>query len=432
VGQTIMNFIKAFLSAAMLCIPLYVAAAQQEQLLDKVVAVVDEDVVLLSQLQEETADIKQRLRERKIPIPAEDELKKQVLDRLIIQTLQLSEARRRGITVDDLMLNDAVRKIATQKKMTLEQFKRHLESQGDDYRKFREDLRNEMIITRLSQMAVSGRTVVTEQEIDDYLANMHGRNEDLEYLISHIQIAIPEAAGPEQIQTAATEADEIHKKLQAGTDFGQLAIAHSDGRQALEGGDLGWLKLSQMPGDFVKYISSLRINQFSKPFRTPQGFHILLLRDSKGIKRHVVNQVRARHILLKPNMLLTDQEARAKLANIRKQILNGADFGALAKQFSEDPGSAEKMGDLGWAAPNIFAPEFRQALAELQINKISEPFQTTYGWHIVQLLERRNYDHTPEYQREQAYQAIYTRKAVLEEDLWLRRLRSEAFVDYRL
>jgi peptidyl-prolyl cis-trans isomerase SurA len=379
-------------------------------------------VVLLSQLQEEMAVIKQRLREKKIPGPAEDELKKQVLDHLIIQTLQLSEAKRRGITVDDLMLNDSVRKLAAQKKMTLEQFKRYLESQGVDYRKFREDLRNEMTINRLSQMAVSGRVVVTDQEIDDYLANMHGRNEDLEYLVSHIQISIPEAAGPEQIQTAAAEADAIHKKLQAGTDFGQLAIAHSDGRQALEGGDLGWLKLSQMPSDFVKHVGSLRINQFSKPFRTPQGFHIVLLRDSKGIKRHVVKQVRARHILLKPNMLLTDQEARAKLAHIRKQALNGGDFGALAKQFSEDSGSAEKMGDLGWASPDIYAPEFRQALAELQINQISEPFQTSFGWHIAQLLERRNYDNTPQYQREQAHQAIFKRKAVLE----------EAFVDYRL
>jgi peptidyl-prolyl cis-trans isomerase SurA len=428
----IMNSIKTLASILLLCVPLFAGAAPQEQMLDRVIAVVDEDVVLLSQLEEEMNVIKQRLRDKKIKIPADAELRKQVLDHLILQTLQLSEAKNRGITIDDLMLNEAVRRLANQKKMTLEQYKRHLESQGTDYRKFREDLRNEIAITRLAQMAVSGRAVVTEQEIDDYLANMHGQDQNIEYLVSHIQISIPEAAGPEAIQAAQAEANEVHKKLENGTDFSQMAIAHSDGRQALDGGELGWLKLSQMPADFVKHISALRINQFSKPFRTPQGFHILLLRDSKGIKRHVVKQVHARHILIKPDILLNDEQARAKLADLRKQILNGADFGVLAKQFSDDPGSAEKDGDLGWASPETYVPQFSDALEKLQLNKISEPFQTTHGWHIVQLLGRRNYDNTPQYQRDQARVAIFQRKAVLEEDLWLRRLRSEAFVDYRL
>lgn len=406
-------------------------AAYAQQYLDRVAAVVNEGIVLESELQEEYFNIVQYLRANQIEMPPPDVLKKQVLDKLIIEHLQLQEAERYGLEVDDTTLNDALRQIASRNNLSLEEFRKVLLSEGKDYLEYREQIRREITLTQLTQSLVNSRVVVSEAEIDDYLANSQNAN-DSEYLISQIQISLPEAATPEVIQQAEAKANAIFEKLRGGADFAQLAIAESDGRNALEGGDLGWNRLNALPTRFTKAILELKVGEFSRPVRTPRGFHILLLRETKGIERHIVKQVRARHILVKPNTLLTEEQARSKLAGIRQQILDGADFAKLAEQNSDDPGSAAKGGELDWAEARAYVPQFQRVVETLPLNKLSEPFKTEHGWHIVEVLGRRDYDATVEYQRWQARQDIHKRKAAVEEELWIRRLRDEAYVEYRL
>ncbi|HEY3488206.1 MAG TPA: peptidylprolyl isomerase [Gammaproteobacteria bacterium] len=403
-----------------------------EKLLDQIVVVVNNDAILLSELERTMDTIKKRIRSQKINPPPEKELRKQVLDHMILEKLQLDQAERNGIVIDDLTLNATLKNIIAAENLSLEQFKKKLEATGIDYVEYREDLRRQIIIDRLNNAVVNSFVVTSEQEIDDYLANAQGQNENIEYLVSHIQVSIPESARPEDIQTAEKEAEDIFKKLQAGGDFAQLAVSYSDARDALDGGDLGWNRLSELPSAFTKTIGTLKPGEYSRPLRSARGFHILLLHDTKGVKRHVIEQVHARHILMKANTLTSDEQVHAKISELRKQLLQGADFAKLAAEFSEDPGSKDKAGDLGWAEPRSFVGQFMQVITTLPVNKLSEPFKTEYGWHIVQVLGRRNYDNTREYQREQARHAIFRRKAAIEQEMWLRRLRSEAYIDYRI
>jgi peptidyl-prolyl cis-trans isomerase SurA len=288
------------------------------------------------------------------------------------------------------------------------------------------------VLDRYVNAVVNNNVVVSEQEIDDYLASMQGLNDNTEYLVSHIQISFPEAARPEDIQAAEKKADEIYQKLRNGGDFTQLAIANSDAHDALDGGDLGWNKLSELPSVFTKPLTALKPGEYSRPVRSPRGFHILKLHETKGVKRHVTKQVLARHILMKPNALADDNQVHDKIAELRKQIQQGGDFAKLAMQYSEDPGSKDKGGDLGWNEPSMYAEQFEKVVSTLPLNRISEPFKTDFGWHIVQVQGWRDYDDTSEFQREQARRIIYRRKAAIEEEMWLRRLRSEAYIDYRM
>lgn len=423
------NAVQILIAAVLFA--LWGTASYAQQYLDRVAAVVNEGIVLESELEEEYANIVQYLRSNKIEMPPQQILKKQVLDKLIIEHLQLQEAERYGVEVDDTTLNEALRQIASRNNLSLEEFRKLLLNEGKDYLEYREQVRKEITLTQLTQGFVNSRVVVSEAEIDDYLANSQNDN-DSEYLISQIQVSLPEAATSEVIQKAEESANVIFEKLRGGGDFAQLAIAESDGRNALEGGDLGWNRLNALPTRFTKEILELKVGEFSRPIRSPRGFHILLLRDTKGIERHVVKQVNVRHILIKPNTLLTEEQARLKLAGIRRQILEGADFVKLAAEHSDDPGSAAKGGELDWTEPRAYVPQFQRVVETLPLKKISEPFRTEHGWHIVEVLGRRDYDATVEYQRWQARQDIHKRKAAVEEELWIRRLRDEAYVEYRL
>jgi peptidyl-prolyl cis-trans isomerase SurA len=403
-----------------------------EQLLDQIVVIVNEDVILLSELNRTLDQAKKNIRSQNIRLPAEKILIKQVLDHMILEKLQLAHADRSGLVIDDLTLNATLKSIADKEGLSLEQYKSKLERQGINYVEYREDLRKEIILGRFSNAVVNNAVVVSEQEIDDYLANTQGHNDNIQYLASHIQVSIPESARPEDIQTAEKEAEELYKKLQAGEDFAQLAVSNSDARDALKGGDLGWNKLSELPSVYTKPLATLKPGQYSRPIRSPRGFHIVMLHDTKGVKRHVIKQVHARHILMKPNTLTSDEQVRAKMSDLRAQLAKGGDFAKLAAEFSEDPANKDKGGDLGWAQPKEYTPQFAQVISSLPQNKVSEPFKTEFGWHIVEVLGRRDYDNTGEYQREQAYRTIFARKGAIEEEMWLRRLRSEAYVDYRM
>lgn len=406
-------------------------ASYAQQHLDRIVAVVDEGVVLESELEEEYNNIIRYLKANKIEMPAEDVLKNQVLDKLIIEHLQLQEAELYGMQVDDTTLNNALRQIASQSNMSLEEFRQTLLNEGKNYLTYREQLRKEILLEQLTQAVVNSRVVVSEAEVDDYLANAQGANNS-EYLISQIQISLPEAATSDIIQKAEEKANSIFDKLRDGADFAQLAFAESDGRNALEGGDLGWSRLNALPAQFTRAVLELQIGEFSRPVRSPRGFHIILLRDTKGIQRHVVKQVNTRHILIKPNTMLSEEQARLKLARIRQQILDGGDFAKLAQENSDDPGSASKGGELDWAEPRDYVGQFQRVVETLPLKTISEPFKTEHGWHIAEVMARRDYDATVDYQRWQARQDIRKRKAAVEEELWLRRLRDEAYVEYRL
>lgn len=410
-----------------------VQAQENVQLLDKIVAVVNEDVVLLSELENQVLYFKTQLKHKNIPLPAESILRKQVLERLIIEQLQLQEAESRGIQVDDVMLNTAVKQMATQNQMSLEEFRQRLISEGHDYIQFREDLRKEIIINQIRQRTVSSRILISEQEINDYLSNEKiSGEEDIQYLVSHIMISIPEAASPEVIEKARKRVENVYKDLQTGQDFARLAIAESEGHDALEGGNLGWRQINQLPSLFAKALGALKKGEFSKPIRSPSGFHILKLEDKKGEKRHIIPQIHARHILIIPNAIVSDDDARKKLTEFRERIQQGESFGELAKLHSEDPGSAVNNGDLGWSTPDIYVPQFRKVVETLPVNKISEPFKSDYGWHIAEVLGRREHDDTEEHRRNLARRHIFERKAAEEEELWIRRLRDEAYIDYRL
>ena len=417
-----------FLSLLFAVIPAHAAATQP---LDRIVAVVNKNVILQSELNNETRTIKEQLA-GKVELPPDDVFEKQVLERLIIEKLQLDEAESYGITVDDITLNEHMQAIAQHNKMTLSGLRKQLESEGLDYETFRQAQRTEMILNELRRNLIGSRVKISEAELDEYLASQDDQDNNSEYLVSHIQISLPDDANKEAVQKAKQRADAIYDRLQKGEDFGKLAIAESDGRAALEGGDLGWHKLSELPKQFATELRIMTPGDVSKPFKMTSGFNILKLRETRGIKRVIVKQVKVRHILMTTDKLNTDEQVRKKLADIRQQILDGADFGKMATQYSRDNGSAAAGGELDWAEPSIYEPQFRKVIEKLPVGKISEPFKTGYGWHIAEVIGWRDYDKTVDVIRNTAYQQLYQRKAMVEEDLWVRRLRSEAFVDIRL
>ena len=408
-----------------------VAVDHPAQLLDRIVAVVNKNVILESELNDNVKTIKEQLA-GKVELPPDNVLKKQVLERLIVERLQLDEADSYGITVDDTTLNENIRAIAAHNKLTLDGLRRKLESDGLDYEAFRREQKKEMILNELRRNLIGSRVKISEAEVDEYMASQDNENNDSEYLVSHIQISLPEDADQETVQQARQRADAIYERLQKGEDFSKLAVAESDGRSALEGGDLGWHKLSELPKQFATELRIMTPGDISKPFKMSSGFNILKLRQTRGIKRVIVKQVQVRHILMTTDKLNSDEQVRRKLVDIRKQILDGADFGAQAAKYSRDNGSAATGGELDWTEPGMFDPQFKKVIETLPVGKISEPFKSGYGWHIAEVLGWRDYDKTVDIARNTAYQGLFQRKAMIEEDLWVRRLRSEAFVDIRL
>lgn len=422
--------IRTLLAAALLAAA--VTATAEPVPLDRIVAVVNEDVVLASDLQRETRTVMAQLRQRGTQLPSRDVLERQVLERLIMQRLQLAEARRLGIRVDDASLNAAVQRIADQNRLSLSEFRATLEQEGYSYPQFREGLREEITLARLRQRQAESQVTVTPQEIDELLATQQQSGQGAEYLLGHILIATPEAASPEQIQAARAEAEQVREQLQGGADFAELAAAHSDSATGLDGGSLGWRSLQQLPTLFTDQVPRLRAGQVGELVQSPSGFHIIKLLDQRSGEREMVTQTHARHILIQTNEVVTDEDARLRLQSLRERILQGEDFGELARAHSDDRGSAAQGGDLGWASPGKFVPSFEEAIARLQPGELGAPFQSPFGWHLVQVLERRQHDSTDELRRARAAATIRERKAEDVLETWLRRLRDEAYVDIRL
>ena len=415
------------------------AAAQTRELdtkgvmLDRIAAIVNDGVVLNSDLDNQVEVVSERLRAQKLELPPQNVLRQQVLERLVLQEIQLQRAQHDGVKVTDETLNAALQDVARRNNLTLSQLPQALAAQGIDYAGYRDDLRKEITLSMLRQRDVLERISITPKEIDQYLEKQAKRpSQNVEYNVSHILIAVPQEATQAQLDEAARRANEVYQKATSGEDFGRLAVAYSNSQTALEGGSLGWRKETELPTFLTDVVSRLKPGQVSEPLRTPTGFHLVRLNDTRGSETKAIeNQVHVRHILMKPTALADDATVKQKLSELRDRILKGEDFAGLAQTNSEDPGSAAQGGDLGWTGPNAFVPEFEEHLASLKDNEISEPFKTQYGWHIVQMLGHRTYDNTDDVKRRRAMEAIRASKADEETEIWLRRLRDEAYVEFK-
>ncbi len=408
------------------------AAAPAVQPIDRVVAVVDDDVITLNELNRRLEGIRQQLARSKTTPPPEALLRRQMLDHMIMERIQLALAKRIGIRVDDENLNQIISNIAAQNHKSLDQLRADLKQEGIDFADFREDIRNEVITTRLINSQVSNRIVVTPQEVKTWLESRAAQDQNTEYHLAQILISVPESASPEQVQAARARAQEILSKLRGGADFRQMAVAYSGDQKALEGGDLGWRSTAQLPTFLTDHVIDMKPGELSDIIRSTSGFHILKLIETRGEEHHVVRQVHARHILIKTDAVTSDAEAKARLERLRQRILAGEDFATLARANSDDKGSASQGGDLGWANPGTFVPEFDNALSQLAVGATSEVFRSQFGWHIVQLLGYRDHDSTDEVRSSQAQEALRRRKIDEEQQNWLRHLRDEAYVEYHL
>jgi peptidyl-prolyl cis-trans isomerase SurA len=433
-------FSRTCLVALVVCVAPAIHAQTREAsssgvLLDRVAATVNEGVVLQSELEEQMVVIAERLREQKLELPPQNVLRKQVLDRLVLQELQMQRADRAGIKVSDETLNNALSDVAANNKIKLADLPDALAAQNIDYASFRDQMRRELAMQILRQRDVIAKINVSPREIDQFIERQKKLpSQTDEYNVSHILIAVPQAATPDELDEAQKKADEVYQKATAGEDFGRLAVQYSNAQTALEGGSLGWRKGSELPTFLTEAIASMKTGDVTKPIRTPSGFHILKLNEMRGNTQQViVNQTHARHILIKTTELQDDATVQQKLSSIRDRILNkGESFAAVASVVSEDPGSSADGGDLGWSNPGSFVPEFEKQLAQLQPDEISQPFRTQFGWHIIQLLGRRQFDTTDEVRHQRAFTALREAKADEETELWLRRLRDEAYVEYKL
>jgi peptidyl-prolyl cis-trans isomerase SurA len=403
------------------------------EMLDRIAAIVNDGLVLKSELDSQMDSVTKRLVDQKIELPSQSVLKQQVLDRLIVQEIQMQRAKHVGLTISDEQLNGALQEIAARNKIPFDQLPTALAAQGIDYKQYRESMRKELTLNTLRQRDVISHINVTPRELDQYLARQQSAASNDEFNVSHILLSLPAAATPQQLEEISHKAQDLATRAAKGEDFGQLAIANSNSSTALDGGQLGWRKGGQLPQFVLDLVVKMKPGDVSEPVRTPSGFHIVKLNERRsGEVAVIINQVHVRHILMKPNELDDDETVRQKLAKLRERIEKGEDFAGIASTSSEDPGSAPDGGDLGWSGPGTFVPEFDKAIADLKTNEISEPFKTRYGWHIVQMLGTRTYDSTEDVRRQKAFVAIRESKADEETELWVRALRDEAFVEIKM
>jgi peptidyl-prolyl cis-trans isomerase SurA len=403
------------------------------ELLDRIAAVVNDGLVLKSELDDQMASVEKRLQEQKVELPSQSVLQQQVLDRLVLQEIQMQRAKHVGLTISDEQLNGALQEIAARNKIPFDQLPTALAAQGVDYKVYRESMRKELTLSTLRQRDVIAHINVSPHELEQYMAREQNAAANDEFNVSHILLSLPAAATPQQLEDISHKAQDVASRAGKGEDFGQLAIGNSNSQTALDGGQLGWRKGSQLPQFILDLVVKMKPGEVSEPVRTPSGYHIVKLNERRsGEAPVIISQLHVRHILMKPNELDDDATVREKLSKLRERILKGEDFAGIASTSSEDPGSAPDGGDLGWSGPGTFVPEFDKAIADLKPNEISEPFKTRYGWHIVQMLGTRTYDSTDDVRRQKAFAAIRESKADEETELWLRRLKDDAFIETKM
>jgi peptidyl-prolyl cis-trans isomerase SurA len=429
------RLLKAILPALLLAalLPAGANAAEQAQTplvpLDRIAAIVDNGVITLSQLQERTTQIKAELQARGTQLPSDAVLERQVLNSMILNKIQLGIADLNGIRIDDQTFNDALARLAQQNNLTVAQMHDRIVAEGHSWASFTQQLRDHLTIQKLQQRSVDQNIRVTNQEVRDFLAQ-HANQLDpgLQFHLAQILIPIPGAASPEQIKSARSEAEKLRKQAEAGENFAKLAVAHSAGPHALDGGALGWLSADQLPTYFVHVVNVMQSGEISQPIRSPSGFHLVKLLGVRGGKQVTITQTHVRHILIKITPTMSSAQARAKLERLRREIEQGASFATLAKANSDDTGSAVNGGDLGWVSPGQMVPQFQKMMNETPVGKISQPFRTPYGWHILEVLGRRQHDSTEQMVQARAKEIIFQRKRQEALNVWLRRIRDEAYV----
>jgi peptidyl-prolyl cis-trans isomerase SurA len=407
--------------------------AEALQELDRIVAVVDDDVVLASELLQRADAVRQQMRAENVPMPGEQVLLSQMMERLILESIQLQMGQRAGVRIDDEQLTNAIESIARQNGMDFFEFQRALAQDGIDYRDFREDVRREMVIARVQRGAVGQRVQVTGEEIRAFLESPLGQQViSDEYRVGHILLAVPENASDAVEERAAAEAEEIYRRLVDGADFREMAVAHSASARALEGGDLGWRPAGELPSLFAERVLELSVGETAQPLRGGGGYHIIQLLDRRGAGTAVSEQTRLRHILVRPTEIRSIEEARLLIEDIHRQLQQGASFGDLARRYSDDPGSAQAGGELGWSEADQFVPQFADTVRAIGEGEISDPFETQFGWHVLQVQERRVRQIGDEARRTMAARVLQNRRFEEELEAWLREIRDEAFVDVRL
>lgn len=400
--------------------------------MDRIIAVVDQSVITERELMGRMESVKAQMIKKGVEVPPDDVLQKQILERLIVDNLQLQLAAQTGIKVDDPQLDKTIERIAEQNNLTLPAFKKALEEDGTRFYKFREDIRNDIILARLRERDVDNKVNISEAEIDNYLSTQEKEGDLDEFNISQILIRLPEDSSPEDIQKARARTEQVIKALSEGMSFEKASANYSDASNALDGGTLGWRSGQQMPPEFLELIKTLQVGGISRPFRSGNGVHILKLNERRaGSSTLIVEQTHVRHILLKPNEVLSDKEAKQKIDGIKERIDHGTPFQDMARQYSDD-GSASNGGDLGWISPGDTVPVFEKTMAELAINEVSAPVRSQFGWHLIQVLERRKQDMSKESKRLKARQEIRARKAEEAYNEWVHELRDKAFVELRL
>ena len=419
-----------FIAATTLFFPQLTLAEMKS--LDKVVAVVDSNVILRSELEERIVQVAARARANGMALPKLDALKEQVLDHLITEKLQLQVAKRVGFNAPDEQVNQTIEQIRTSNNLSMEQFKQQLQMEGLSFESYRESVRKDITLQQIQQGMVQQRIQISPLEIDNFLSSADARFwMGGEYHVGHILVSLPQSPTTADVETARQKAEVLVAKIRNGTPFAEVAIAESNGPAALNGGDMGWRKTSELPSLFADIVPKLEVGAVSDPARSGAGYHILTVYGKKGDNQQMQTQTKARHILLKPSAILTNEEAEAKLSALRKKILGGADFAELAKEHSEDIGSMLSGGELGWSSPGMFVPAFEKVLNTTAVGEISQPFRSQFGWHILQVMERRDEDISDAILRDKAARVLTNRRFEDELQIWLRELRDDAFVEIK-
>lgn len=405
-------------------------ALVQSEEIDSIVALVEENVILRSELDLAVAGIEDRIRAAGEQMPPRDLLEKQVLERLITRELQVQRALMTGIRVSDADIDQMLVQLAQQNGITVQQMRQLLESDGEDFSEFRRNLGEELLTERVRQRIVANMPPISDTEVDILLASDEiGGGE---YNVSHIMVGLPEGATPPQIQQAREKARDIHRRLTEGLDFASAAISYSDSQEALEGGEVGWRDLNSVPAFFADAVKDLQPGEFTEPVRSPAGYHIIKVNDYRERSKVMMEEFNARHIMIEVNEIVTPRDAMDEITVIREKLADGEDFNELARENSDDPTSANLGGEMGWFPPETYGDRVQMTLEALEIGEISEPFQSASGWHIMQLLDKREVDRTNDAIRAEAREKIRAQKAEQEIDRTLRQWRDEAFVEIRL
>ncbi|AXR05442.1 peptidylprolyl isomerase SurA [Salinimonas sediminis] len=419
--------IRAMCLTALLSFPSW---AQQASL-DRVAVIVDQGVILESEIESLVAEVKRNAQNEEQKLPSDRVLRTQSIERLILKSLQMQMAERMGIQVSDPQLEQTIGNIAQSQGVSVAQLRSELSKENISYDDYREDVREELIVGEVRRGNVRRRIYITPQEVESLVKLMDEQGADqAEYQLGHILLGLPSEPSEEDIDKARERAEKVLELLNDGSDFSRIAITSSSGSEALEGGDMGWLNINAMPTLFAEAVQGKSKGELIGPIRSGAGFHILKIKDTRGIEKVTVEEVKSRHILIKPSIILSEDKAKEMLVKFRQQIIDEeADFAALAKEHSDDPGSALKGGELGWADPNMYVPAFKEALANLEPGEFSKPIRSTHGWHLIQLEDRRFDDATEKRKEDKAYQLIFNRKFQEETETWLREMRDAAYIE---